>query len=129
LQDNVKCLSKHKGFAGKRNNSSYHNDSHNKNVHRAYDKKMQSVSFDKRQFPGTWKCPYLKNHHNLLGFFVCFIATRSGITYVMNPWDPITYTVTPAAKILARCVTSGTMTQVNQENYFFLTLIINCPGG
>ncbi|XP_026141788.1 HAUS augmin-like complex subunit 2 isoform X2 [Carassius auratus] len=29
----------------------------------------------------------------------------------MNPWDPITYTVTPAAKILARCVTSGTMTQ------------------
>lgn len=29
----------------------------------------------------------------------------------MNSWDPITYTVTPAAKILARCVTSGTMTQ------------------
>ncbi|XP_073682966.1 HAUS augmin-like complex subunit 2 [Garra rufa] len=29
----------------------------------------------------------------------------------MNPWDPITYTVTPAAKILARCVTSGIMTQ------------------
>ncbi|XP_043118786.1 HAUS augmin-like complex subunit 2 [Puntigrus tetrazona] len=29
----------------------------------------------------------------------------------MNPWDPVTYTVTPAAKILARCVTSGTMTQ------------------
>ncbi|KTF71766.1 hypothetical protein cypCar_00030637, partial [Cyprinus carpio] len=40
------------------------------------------------------------------------IATRSGNALVMNPWDPITYTVTPAAKILARCVTSGTMTQV-----------------
>lgn len=29
----------------------------------------------------------------------------------MNSWDSITYTVTPAAKILARCVTAGTMTQ------------------
>ncbi len=53
-----------------------------------------------------------RNTH-FLGFIVCLIAIRSGNTLVMNPWDPITYTVTPAAKILARCVTSGTMTQVN----------------
>ncbi|XP_051578156.1 HAUS augmin-like complex subunit 2 [Myxocyprinus asiaticus] len=29
----------------------------------------------------------------------------------MNPWDPSPYSVTPAAKILARCVATGTMTQ------------------
>ncbi|KAK2878394.1 hypothetical protein QQF64_011566 [Cirrhinus molitorella] len=41
----------------------------------------------------------------------CAKNDKSGNTLVMNPWDPITYTVTPAAKILARCVTSGIMTQ------------------
>uniref|UniRef100_A0A8C1P6G9 Si:dkey-170l10.1 n=1 Tax=Cyprinus carpio TaxID=7962 RepID=A0A8C1P6G9_CYPCA len=46
----------------------------------------------------------------------------------MNPWDPITYTVTPAAKILARCVTSGTMTQeldaLPQDSEVFSTSLL-----
>lgn len=33
------------------------------------------------------------------------------VSCVMNPWDHNIYTVTPAAKILARCVATGTMTQ------------------
>ncbi|XP_059375112.1 HAUS augmin-like complex subunit 2 [Carassius carassius] len=48
----------------------------------------------------------------------------------MNPWDPITYTVTPAAKILARCVTSGTMSQeeldaLPRDSEVFSTSLLN----
>lgn len=43
----------------------------------------------------------------------------------MNPWDPNIYTVTPAAKILARCVAAGTMTQVN-NTLVFVTFVSGC---
>ncbi|KAI7804614.1 HAUS augmin-like complex subunit 2 [Triplophysa rosa] len=47
----------------------------------------------------------------------------------MNPWDPNIYTVTPAAKILARCVAAGTMTQeelkaVPQESEVFSSSLL-----
>ncbi|XP_056624441.1 HAUS augmin-like complex subunit 2 [Triplophysa dalaica] len=47
----------------------------------------------------------------------------------MNPWDPNIYTVTPAAKILARCVAKGTMTQeelkaVPQESEVFSSSLL-----
>ncbi|XP_023684288.1 HAUS augmin-like complex subunit 2 isoform X2 [Paramormyrops kingsleyae] len=29
----------------------------------------------------------------------------------MNPWDPVSYSVTPAAQVLARCVASGVLSQ------------------
>lgn len=47
----------------------------------------------------------------------------------MNPWDHNIYTVTPAAKILARCVAAGTMTQVElnavpRESEVFSSLLL-----